>query len=306
MTNFEDVLRSERQRLTEYLAGESSPNFSSQIVRMQSERRLQDVDSELAAQIAGRIEIRWSRASDPGSPRLETSVLGTLLTRVQTSFNYLLWANESGPGVEGAVPASILRSARTEAVAIAPGSFTVVLEKSEPEISEAFDKSVSVVMDLLDAASVDAFGNDVEESVAGLGREATVRLEKLFRRMHVEGLRFNMDWHRRGVRAASVTSDEAGVLAEWLAQVSPESNEIQVKGLLKMADSDSARFALEAEDGIRYEGRSDVDLAHVEIEAVYEASLLVVTSRSSITRGASERVTLLALQRSSSSSSTTT
>ena len=298
MSSSED-LRREAERLLEKLAQDQTveqPGIR-QILLNQTRKRLRNVQSHLAP-TDKRISFRFIDTEEPERHSLRTLFLGSTLQELQHSLNYLVWSSEAGPAVHGDVPTSILRSAATEVVSVDHGSFVVLIRKTELELSDSFDRSVDRIFDLVDAADESALGEDVRQIVAGIGTEASIRLERLFRRIGREEVSVDLQWQGSESRQSFLSAIQASALADWLHEGVSEEQLVRVRGVLKMADYDASRFKLlDPATGAVYEGRSNVDLAHVEITAEYDTSIMIVTVTSPVTGERRERMTLYELTR---------
>jgi hypothetical protein len=262
----------------------------------QARKRLHDLEREAAAD--GSLHLRFIDSDDPTRHALRTNFLGTTLQEMQSSFNYMVWSTEAGPSVQGDVPTAVARRAATEVVAFDPGSFVVVLQKMELDMFDPLGQAMNLMLDLMNAAEESSFGEDVEGIVAALGTQASIRLQRVFGRLGRAGISLDAEW--RGPESArSFLSDvQASALADWLGKANTEDEVVEVRGVLKMANYDSGRFKIvDPVTEREFEGRSDVDLAHVEIEAEYEASVLIVTDTSPTTGERRERMTLRAITR---------
>lgn len=293
----EDDLRAELAVLQESIVDTRPEDFIGALVFDQLCQRQAFVAEELRAAVNRELAIRFVDEANPAAHSLSTAVLGGLLTRFQTTLNYIRWAIEAGPGVHGEVPSGMVHSAATETVALSPGSFRVVLRKTDLELSTAFDEGIDLLLDVAECAH-EILGDDaIDTRVADMGADAVSRLGKFFKRLASEGLTTEFRWQASVDRQVVVSAADAEYLAGWLSSAVADSQDLTVTGTLKMADSDTNRFAIEDGSGRRIEGRSEIDLAHAEIEGAYRADLLLVRYKSRLTAGEKERVILKALVR---------
>lgn len=276
MGEIEEELRSEISAIEESLADSHDDSFVAEIVRAQMERRLAELRARLDAALDRTIELRFSKRWSPGSHGLSTSLLASILGRLQTTLTYGTWAMKAGPSVAGNVPRSVERDAATEVVATPPGSFGLLMRKEELGLSDDFDKSVLVVFDLARAATREELDGDVEQLAQSLGPEATRRAELFFRKLAESDLDTDLSWQSGSSRRSLFLSKEqAGALSEWLAVAIPRIDTFDVIGYLRRADTINGSFRVESQaTGQLFEGGSDPEvLAHAEMDALYKASI---------------------------------
>jgi hypothetical protein len=296
--SYETSLEAEITRLAASLADLTEPQtFAAELVRGQLESRLAEARGELKAAQNRALELRFAAEDEPERHSIETGVLGTILTRVQSCFNYMRWALESGPGVSGDVPSWVARSARTETFAFSPGSFKVSLRQAELELEPHFEKLAGILLDLAETGKATEPSDEVDDAIADIGPEAVSRLERLFKKLADESLITTFDWKGSSGRAVTVQPDESRLIADWLAASTPEVENLNIVGILRMADSDTRRFAIEQDGGERLEGRSDVNLTGTEIDALYRASVVITHYRSQRTDAHRQRTTLIHLEK---------
>lgn len=294
--SYESDLADELHRLEIALAETSGENFTAQMVRSQLTERRNELSQLLETARSRELEIRFVDPDAPSAHTLETSVLGALLTRFQTTMNYIVWALEAGPGVTGRIPVSIRRTAATEAIALAPGSFRVVLRSTELQVADSFGRGIQTLLDVSSFTGDINDDEEIEEQVADIGPQAVARLQKFFGRIAKEGLATSFVWRADGFREVFVEPYEAELIAEWLSDTVIKVTTTTIRGALRMADSDAMRFAIEDADGVRHEGRSEVDLSERTIDAIYDADVVLTTYQMRRTGALRERVSLLDLR----------
>jgi hypothetical protein len=198
--------------------------------------------------------------------------------------------------VQGAVPGSIAQSAATEVVALDAGSFVVVLRKAMIELSSSFDRAVDLILDLVDATDENQFGEDVEGYVHRMGTATAIRLERFFRHVGLAGTSLDVSWEGLNPRRVFLANSQARALAEWLSNAVPTRETVEIEGLLKMADVDTGRFKLvDPLTQAVYEGKSQVDLSHRELDAAYRARIEIVTYSATVSGDKKQRMTLQSL-----------
>jgi hypothetical protein len=297
----EDDLRQEITSISEFLAAPATDSFVAQLTRGQMERRLSTLQETLTAAINRVLELRFVNSSNPGLGSIPSQLLSNLLNRIQGTLTYGTWAFTSGPNVAGSPPPSIERSAATEVVATGTGSFRLMLRKQQIDISPNFDRSVITVLDLATAAVDHALDDTAGAKAQDLGKEATRRLELFFKKLGEERVDTEFTWQAPNFEAdIYVDHGTARDLSEWLAVAIPAIEPIVVRGFLRRADTLTGSFKIEAEaTGTLYEGTGDSDLlAHAEMDALYEADIMVERRTAQHTGRMTEKMRLLALRSS--------
>jgi hypothetical protein len=225
------------------------------------------------------LSLRLIDETDAGSHAITMSMLGNLLTRVQSTLNWALWSQESGPNVAGDhVPVSVERAAKTEVVALATGSFEIVVRKSESDLGHTFASSVDLILDLASLGDDRRFDDSMSAVVKKLGPEATRRAQLLFEKLAANGQHLDLGW-RNGGRRSFISSSSSGELSRWLGNYEEESLVHSISdGIVRMVD-ENGRFRITDGHGSRYEGRSNVDLTGWAVGDACLAEVAVLTRR---------------------------
>jgi hypothetical protein len=294
----DEELLGEVTRIDALLLTLNAEDYTTKLVRNQMEARKTKIEDELLAANQRRIELRFIDQDNPAGHGLSTTLLSVLLSRLQSTVSYGAWSMVAGPGVQGNLPTSIERSAMTEVVAMPPGSFGLVLRKKDNDFAQEFDQSIDLLVDLLDAASLGRFDEGLESKAAQLGKEASRKFELLLKKIASESLDTDFSWNNPDSRRdVLLRSSDAMLLSQWLAQVSPEVETVEVVGYLRRADSTNGSFKIELKaSGEMIEGVGDVAmLTHTEIDALYTAQIEHLVQRSPHTGRTTEKNRLLHL-----------
>lgn len=307
----QDALAAREQQLLDEVAAhreflEQHPEgatFSSRVVFQQIESRIDELETELEALRDEHFTFRLVHQGRESSA-IDTSLLGYLLTKLQTALTYTGWALMAGPGVDGAPPVSINRQTSTEVVALAPGSFEVTIRKTVPELrvegegTDLLDPALDAFLTLAEAAAQEGFDATVLDVASDLGGQSSRRLSQWFAKLADESMTADLAWSVAPERSVILRPTESRMLSEWLNSVQEKTAETVIVGVLRTADAIKKRFALETETGETREGKADPELLHgAEIDARYRARVRIVVSESEHTTAVTEKLTLLSLER---------
>lgn len=301
----EQQLRDELRRLSSDAPDErATTSFSGRLVRAQMERRAADVRAELDDLLDRRFVIRLINTRNAHS--IDTNLLAQLLSRFQSAIHHVGWALRAGPGVEGEPPATITARTATQVLALAPGSFEIVLrgaalemstdEGSENELDSLLDTSLSQVLALAKAAAEDEFPDSLEQLTQELGARPTRRLSLWFKKLAENSLTADLIPAGHPENATTLTPAQSRALSEWLAHVQDSVERITVTGVLRVADDVRGRFGIEDAAGHLYEGKAAPELVqHKEIGAEYIAEVQTTVTVGQHTGARTERYQLVSL-----------
>lgn len=281
-------------------ATSEADDLATELIHIQATRAATEARNELQQLLDQRLDLNLKSRDSETAVRV--GVLGRLLTQLQSSLNYILWALRSGPGVKGKPPASIVASAAAEVLALAPGSLEVAMRRSDLQVTDDFARSVEVLIRLIEAADADLLGDDAgaTEIVGEIGPEAARRLRRFFNGLAEADIDTDLEWRAlQTARKARLSSENAKLLSDWLARANPTHQVIQVRGLLRMADSERGRFMIESfATGEHFEGKAADPgmLTHAVIDQEYIATLSSVELRSQILEDVRTHHTLVDLQ----------
>jgi hypothetical protein len=303
----ETDLQSEQSLHRDYLAAPvSSEHPASLLVRAQSERRLAEVEGELAelryppldVRVAGEVTERHA---------LPVPILRAIIGRLQATVTWIGWAIESGAAVAGTVPASIERATAAEIYALAPGSFRfgfrpspdpnqiagqATLDNVPP--SPLYELAVTTIVAASDLAAHGNFGTDLEAQVKQMGPGAARRFQLLAKTLAEAKLRTEMTLWAREVQSVVLTPDRAAELGSWLGDYIEDHETITVDGVLSILDAETGRFAIRDAQEHRYAGSADAELlAGAAVEGEQYRAVLEITRRQSAHTAASKELTRL-------------
>src|SRR5690606_26707952 len=117
-------------------ATSEADDLATELIHIQATRAATEARNELQQLLDQRLDLNLKSRDSETAVRV--GVLGRLLTQLQSSLNYILWALRSGPGVKGKPPASIVASAAAEVLALAPGSLEVAMRRSDLQVTDDF------------------------------------------------------------------------------------------------------------------------------------------------------------------------
>lgn len=306
----QDDLRDEFLMHREFLDQPRGADFSSQLVAMQTEQRLEEINQELFESQIPHLDIRMAgllteRKSIPAS------LLTLVVNRLQSVFTWTAWAERFGPAVAGTPPASVERLAAADFYALAPTSFRFGLRPSTAPPDSAQESmnlgvgswagAAESVVAVLKAAERDSYDDGVAETLQTMGRGATRRLQLLAKTFADSASVVQIDWVSGEDRThVELSPERSASFATWLSEFEETLDDYDVTGVLRVLDTVRGRFGIEdAATGRIHEGKAASELlTGAEVNrGVYIARIQARIREVGPTGAATERLTLASLTR---------
>lgn len=262
--HFLSEMEGHRDELARIEADEST--FANTLIRMQLEDRVRFLEEQVEGARLPQLDVVL--AAEAGEEHaVPAAILAGVIGGIQKAITWGAYALRFGPGVEREPPAALQHATEVNVHALVPGSFTVSLrprktggeEEAQTELQirdeSLLERSVSMFLDLAEAAESGAFAEEVEGLAQNLGPKASRQVQRVMDRLADSGGRTAFLWKSVRPREVELRPEAAKALKAWLAEVESSTDETDVRGTLLMADVERGRFKIQDSAGNVFEGK---------------------------------------------------